>query len=149
MSQPPKRRFTGHNYPNAGLLKRLAAMFYDSILVLALWMLIGAITISFNSGEAVQGPWFNSLLLITTYSFFAFFWLRSGQTLGMTAWRLRVEDSQGNVLTLPQTLMRFMGALVSFLLLGLGYWALIISPEKIAWHDRWTNTRVVQLPKSK
>ena len=148
MTAASRPRFKAHNYANAGLFKRLAAMFYDSLLIVAVWMLVGYLAIALNAGEAVEGPWFTSLLFVVTYGFFAFFWLRSGQTLGMTAWRLRIEDSQGHVITPRQSLLRFMGALLSALALGLGYWVILFNRDKLTWHDRWSDTRVVQLPKS-
>ena len=141
-----KRRFKAHNYPNASLVKRVMAMVYDSLLVLAVWMLVGYIAIAFNDGQAVKGPWFNSILFVVTYGFFALFWVRSGQTLGMLAWCLRVEDNDGYVLTLKQALVRYLSAFIA-LGSGIGYLWIIFSKDKLAWHDSWSNTRIVQLPK--
>lgn len=72
MATSAKRRFKAHNYPNASLVKRVMAMVYDSLLVLAVWMLVGYIAIAFNDGQAVKGPWFNSILFMVTYGFFCF-----------------------------------------------------------------------------
>lgn len=146
MATSPRRRFKAHNYPNASLVKRLMAMMYDSLLVLAVWMLVGYIAIAFNDGQAVEGPWFNSILFVVTYGFFALFWVRSGQTLGMIAWCLRVEDNDGYALTLKQALVRYLAAFIA-LGSGIGYLWMLFSKNKLAWHDSWSNTRVVQLPK--
>lgn len=146
MATSPRRRFKAHNYPNASLVKRLMAMLYDSLLVLAVWMLVGYIAIAFNDGQAVEGPWFNSILFVVTYGFFALFWVRSGQTLGMIAWCLRVEDNDGYALTLKQALVRYLAAFIA-LGSGIGYLWILFSKNKLAWHDSWSNTRVVQLPK--
>lgn len=147
MATNGRRRFKAHNHPNASFIKRLMAMIYDSLLVIAVWMLVGYIAIAFNDGEAVEGPWFNSLLFLVTYCFFALFWVRSGQTLGMIAWRLRVEDNDGYVINLKQALVRYLGAIVSLACVGLGYFWIIPSASNLAWHDSWSNTRIVQLPK--
>ena len=146
MATSPRRRFKAHNYPNASLVKRLMAMMYDSLLVLAVWMLVGYIAIAFNDGQAVEGPWFNSILFVVTYGFFALFWVRSGQTLGMIAWCLRVEDNDGYALTLKQALLRYLAAFIA-LGSGIGYLWMLFSKNKLAWHDSWSNTRIVQLPK--
>jgi uncharacterized RDD family membrane protein YckC len=142
-----RRRFKAHNHPNASLIKRLMAIIYDSLLIVAVWMLVGFIAVALNNGEAVQGPWFNSLILVVTYGFFALFWCRSGQTLGMIAWRLRVEDNDGYVLNLKQALARFLGAIVSAACFGLGYLWMLAGKQPLSWHDRWSKTRIVQLPK--
>jgi uncharacterized RDD family membrane protein YckC len=123
------------------------AIMYDSLLVLAVWMLVGFVAVAINDGKAVQGPWFNSLLLIITYGFFALFWCRSGQTLGMIAWRLRVEDNDGYVLSLKQALVRFFGAMIAAGCFGLGYIWLLFGKQQRSWHDYWSNSRIVQLPK--
>ena len=41
------------------------------------------------------------------------------------------------------------GACVSLAALGLGYFWIWIDRERLAWHDRWSGTRVVVLPKKK
>ena len=147
LSNVSNRRFKAHNYPNASLVKRLLAMMYDSLLIMAVWMLVGYVFIAFNDGEAVSGPLFNSTVFLVTFLFFALFWTRSGQTLGMLAWRLRIESDQGQPLSARQALLRFMGALFSALAFGLGYWWIIFDSNKLGWHDRWSNSRVVQPPK--
>jgi len=127
-------------------------MVYDSLLVMALWMLVGFVSIAFNDMEAVEasygGALIGSSIFIVTFLFFAFFWTRSGQTLGMLAWRLRVESDQGQPLNAKQALLRFMAAIFSALALGLGYWWIIFDSNKLSWHDHWSNSRVVQLPKT-
>ncbi|MGB0468213.1 MAG: RDD family protein [Pontibacterium sp.] len=131
----------------ASPLKRLGAMVYDFMLIVALWMLIGAIAVAFNDGEAVEGALFNTVLFLATFSFFAFFWTRNGQTLGMMAWRLRVQTLEGGPISLTQALIRFLVAAVSFGCAGLGYLWMFISQDKMTWHDQLSKTHMVELPK--
>jgi len=146
MTIKPRRRFKAHNYPNATLIKRLMAMVYDSLLVLSLWMLILGLA-AYANGGAVQGPWVTSLLFVAAYGFFAFFWCRSGQTLGMLAWRLRVEDNDGYVIDLKQALVRFIGAIIASGFFAIGYIWVLFGNQRLSWHDHWSNTRIVQLPR--
>lgn len=67
LSNVSNRRFKAHNYPNASLVKRLLAMMYDSLLIMAVWMLVGYVFIAFNDGEAVSGPLFNSTVFLVTF----------------------------------------------------------------------------------
>ncbi|MGC3871829.1 RDD family protein [Halomonas sp. GXIMD04776] len=131
----------------AGLLRRLAAMIYDSLVLMAIWMLVGFVGVALNEGEAIESPFFHSVLLIVTFVFFAFFWMRAGMTLGMQAWRLRVQSVEGNTLTLPQCLVRFVAAFFSLALGGLGYWWILFDSEQRSWSDIASNSRVVVLPK--
>ncbi|GAB2792649.1 RDD family protein [Halomonas shantousis] len=142
------RRFAhlDDTYP-PGLLRRLGAVLYDFLIVVALWMLVGFIGVALNHGEANESPLLHSALFIVTFVFFAFFWMRSGMTLGMQAWRLRVQSVNGHPLTLPQCLVRFMVAWVSLLVFGLGYLWVLFDSERRSWHDIASDTRVVVLPK--
>lgn len=133
----------------ATLARRLLAMLYDALLVIALWMVLGALAVGLNGGEAVTGPFWKSALFIATYGFFAYFWTRSGQTLGMLAWNLRVQSTAGGHISWTQSLIRFLVAGPSLALGGLGYWWMLLGDEKLTWGDRASGTRVVQLEKLK
>ncbi|VAW78142.1 FIG023103: Predicted transmembrane protein, partial [hydrothermal vent metagenome] len=51
-------------------------------------------------------------------------------------------------ITLWQALLRFMVAIPSTLLLGLGYFWMLIDRDRLTWHDRYSETRIVQLDKN-
>lgn len=144
------RRFTDLDdvWP-AGLPRRLAAMVYDALILMAVWMLAGFIGVALNDGEANESPLFRSVLLVVTFAFFAFFWMRAGMTLGMQAWRLRVQSVDGRALTLTQCLVRFVVAIVSLVAGGLGYWWILFDAEKRSWPDIVSGSRVVVLPRRK
>ena len=125
------------------LARRLAALLYDALIVLALWMLTGAVVLIFTDGEAVPAGtiWFRCLLLAVTALFFTGFWTRGGQTLGMRAWR-RARSSGWRVAA-----VRFAAACLSLAALGLGFLAAVFDDRSRAWHDRVAGTRVLLLPK--
>ncbi|MDF2181888.1 RDD family protein [Neptuniibacter sp. CAU 1671] len=133
----------------ASPLKRLLSLVYDGMILIALWMVIGMIAVSLNDGEAVQGPLFKSVLLVITYFFLSFFWMRSGQTLGMLAWRLRIQTLAGEPLNPTQTLLRFFTGMLSIACFGLGFIWMFINRDRQAWHDLASGSCVVQLPKQK
>lgn len=150
MNSPVQRTFRT-DYPEtrpASLIKRLMAMLYDFMLILAIWVVTGFVAVALNDGEAVEGPLFKTALFCITFLFFGFFWTRLGQTLGMQAWRLRVQTLDGYRLTWSRALMRFMLAIISFIPLGMGYIWMLFSDEKLTWHDKLSETCIVQLPKT-
>ncbi len=149
MKQPKASASEQTQSSPAPLFKRLAAMLYDSLLIAALWMVIGIIGVAVNGGEAIGGPLFNSSLFLTTFLFFMLFWTRGGQTLGMMAWRLRVQTPEGQAISAMQALLRFFGAALSAVCLGAGYWWMLFGKDKLTWHDRYSESRVVELPKRK
>ena len=144
--------------PPAGLGHRLAAMFYDSLLIFAIGCAVSASAIGIrvalhgeeeirrHIGAAAGGPVLQLALVLAWAGFYCWFWTRNGQTLGMQAWRLRVETLDGRLVDYRTALLRLAGAFVSFASLGLGYWWLLFDAEHRAWHDRWSATLVVRLP---
>lgn len=145
--------------PSAGLLRRLGALLYDSFLVSAIWMLLGYL-VQLVSGPGanrlvdgrVQTDPVNDLILFalmvgSCLGFYVWFWHKSGQTLGMLAWRLRVIDEAGGSVGWNQAVLRWVLAWPAFFLLGLGYFWLYLDPGHNALHDRFSHTRVVLLPR--
>lgn len=139
----------GTNYPPSGLLRRLAAALYDSLLVLALLIIPTLLVMAFRGGEPIPPGdiLYQLLLIVTTAAFFMWFWTHGGQTLGMRAWRLRVERQSGESVTAKIALVRFAVGVLSIAALGLGMLWILIDPNRLAWHDRAAGTRVVVLPK--
>ncbi len=131
----------------ASLMRRLAALFYDSLLLLAIWFIATAILLPLTGGEAIKAsnPLLSSYLLFLGFFFYGWFWTHGGQTLGMRAWRLQLGNLRTGPITWIQALLRFMVALPAGLLLGLGYLWMLVDKQKLTWHDRYSETRVIQL----
>lgn len=137
-----------------GLLRRLAAMAYDGLLILALAFGVSALMLVASGGRLGHPDrplwllWAHRISLVaSTWAFFAWFWMHGGQTLGMRAWRLRLVATNGGVITWQQTLRRFAGATLSLTALGLGYLWILFDPERRSWHDRLSRTHLIVVPK--
>lgn len=155
----PKEQPLSHaerdNLPSAGFLRRIGAMIYDGLLLIAVWLTTLYFLVAFNN-SAVVGALVQTLLFLECYAFFAFFWLRNRKTLGMLAWHLELQpnsvagpnggDPVIPALTLTQVTFRFVGACLSILCLGLGYLWILIDPQKRSWADLLSRTRIVQIP---
>ena len=130
--------------PSASLIRQLAAMLYDSLLIFAVLFFATALAILINQGEAIESNhWFNLYLLLTVFTFYAWFWRKSGQTLGMRVWKIRLVDEAGANPGWSTCYLRLACALLSMLCLGLGYWWRIFTPY--TWHDRLSKTRVINI----
>jgi len=79
----------------ASLFKLLAALVYDRMSVIAVLCAVNAVGVAINDGEAVDGPLHKPALFLAVLLFNAYFWTRSGQTMGMMARRLRVQTING------------------------------------------------------
>ena len=141
---PASEREVG--YPT-GLGRRLGAALYDGLLILAIWLGTIFAWVVASGGEAVTGLLLQLVLLTELAGFYLVFWTRTGQTLGMTAWRIKLVAGDGRAPSLRQLCVRLGVAPLSIAAVGLGYLWLYIGDEKRTWHDRASDTWVVHIPK--
>lgn len=134
---------------NSGLLRRLGAIVYDALLLGALLFLATIPFIATRGGEAVapETAAYQLTILAVAYVFFVGFWCRSGSTLGMLAWGLRVETDDRRLPTVGQASLRFFAAIVSWLAFGLGFLWQLWDRDRATWHDRISGTRLRHYPK--
>ena len=154
----------------AGLLRRLAALLYDALLVIAV-LFIAALPLPLVE-EPVRALWWartlEQLYLLTAwFLFFGWFWTHGGQTVGMKAWRMELMRLNGDKPNWRDALIRFVVSSGSFWLLlvlfgleilsgkiafilaaivfGLAFFWILIDRKDCAWHDRLSGTRLVMV----
>jgi uncharacterized RDD family membrane protein YckC len=135
---------------NTGLIRRLAAIIYDSLLIGALLFLATTPFIAVRGGEPVEigdNLVYRLVLVLVVYVFFVGFWTRSGRTLGMQSWGLQLETQDGGRPTLATNSVRFFAAILSWVPAGLGFLWQLWDKDKLTWHDRISGTHVVYYPK--
>jgi uncharacterized RDD family membrane protein YckC len=123
-------------------------MFYDTLLLFSVLFFATFLVLPLTGGRAIgpHHPLYTAYLLSIAFLYFAWPWVHGGQTLGMRAWRIRVQQRSGAPVTWGQALARFVAAIASWLALGLGFlWALVGS-ERLTWHDRLSETVPVIVP---
>ncbi len=120
------------------LWRRLFALLYDLLAVLAIVMVVGLLCQLATGGQVVTGAgaqvriawWYQPLQGLVVACYFLVSWLRGGQTLGMRPWRLRLTAGDGSKPTLPQALLRLAVAALPLSLLAL---APVLGPRAAAW----------------
>ncbi len=136
---------SGHT-TSPGLIRRLASMFYEALLLIAVLVLtvllphtlLGAFTHHIASPVVFQAHVFIVLLV-----YFLWFWSHGGQTLAMKTWRLRLVTLDGQPVRPTQALIRYLLCWPSFALAGAGiFWALLDRDGQFL-HDRIAGTRLV------
>jgi uncharacterized RDD family membrane protein YckC len=135
-----------NTHQTAGLLRRALSLLYETMLLFAVWWAAGFLFVAVTHGTS--SPWvraaFQVYLLSVATVYFAWCWLRGGQTLAMKTWRIRVVAKNGRPVTLRQTLLRFMFAAAGISLAGVGLiWALFDSDRQFL-HDRLAGTKIVK-----
>lgn len=154
------------------VLRRLASMFYETLLLFAVIVIAGAVFLLANRGVPATG-WVRHLEQIyfagVLAAYFLYCWLRGGQTLAMKAWRIRLVAPGHDRVPAHVALLRFAyaaiilgsfaaaviaafvrgspwvaSATLAVTTIGLG-WALVDRDRQFLY-DRLAGTRLVQLP---
>ncbi len=131
-----------------GLTRRMAAILYDGLLLFALLMLAALIIVLLlRDAVHTNNVFFQLYLLVVAWAYFALCW-RGGQSLGMKAWRIHIVG-QSSTISWTETAIRFLVSLLSWAALGLGFIWSWFHPQRAAWHDLASRTRLIVVPPAK
>lgn len=151
-----------------GLRRRLAAFVYEGVLLFGLLMAAGLLFSGLTQQRhALQGKaGLQAFLFVTLAIYFTWFWSRSGQTVAMKAWHIRLLRADGRPVGQAQAFVRYLLAWLWFVpawaiahlsgasgmtafggIMGLGvlaYAALTwLRPDRQFWHDAVCGTRLI------
>lgn len=118
-------------------MRRLAAMIYDWVAMLALVMVVGMICQVATHGQligtgaqVVTPWWYLALQYLVVAAYFVVSWRLGGQTLGMRPWRMRLRMVNGKPLRLPATILRAAVVSLPLLVHPIGH---DVPPEVAMW----------------
>lgn len=136
-------------YVPAGIRRRLACMFYESLL------LLGVLSVTFMLPHLVLGMAYEIVLpgpilflhLAGVMGFyFVWYWRHGGQTLAMQTWRLKIVSVDGSPPKLKQLLLRYALSWPSLLFYGAGLLWAIFDRDRQFMHERLSGTRIIFVP---
>jgi len=128
------------------LPRRLLAMLYDSLVLLALLIVASALALPFGDihKTAFKDFWFTLWLVFVCFAYLGGCWRYGGMTVGMRAWRIELVSANDRPVSWPRCLLRFIVGCVSLGAFGLGViWALP-DPLNRSWHDLAARTLLVR-----
>ncbi len=131
----------------AKLFRRFGAILYDLLLVLSLIFVLGLVFFWFFPASDTQTnpAFFFVITLPVSFGYFAFFWRKSGQTLGMLAWRIQLITHNAKKITLKHCLIRYILSILSWLAFGLGFFYQWFNGSKYCFHDQYSHTCIIQI----
>jgi uncharacterized RDD family membrane protein YckC len=153
-----------------GFLLRLSAMTYEAVLLFGLVFVVSFPLLSLTGWTYPLAPgqrWIlQTTLFIAIGLYFVHSWTRSGQTLAMKSWRLRLVDGNGRLLRAGRAALRYLlawslfapglafaaltsaGIAVDLLALLIGVVAMMalarLDPRGQLLHDRLLGSRVIR-----
>lgn len=121
-------------------------MLYDAAAVIALLMAATALAMlaGFRELDVLRDPLYALYLLAVWFGYLGWCWHRGGMTLGMRAWRVRIETTDGALPGWGRCLGRFLLSLLSAAAGGMGFLWSLFEQQKRCWHDRLSGTRLLR-----
>lgn len=129
------------------LPRRLGAILYDFLLLLGLLIIASAlVVIPFDiTPEKQTFIIYQIYIFVLTYIYYVWFWVRSGQTLGMQTWKVKITTVDGSSITISKASIRFFVALISISVFGLGFIWSIFDKNNRTWHDIASSTQLIRV----
>jgi uncharacterized RDD family membrane protein YckC len=104
----------------AKLFPRLAAVVYECVLLFGIYFISAYLYLALTRTQfpipAARAAMFSAYIAVVIGGYFVFFWVKSGQTLAMKTWEVRLANADGSGVSLARALVRY--------LLG---WALLVT----------------------
>jgi len=132
-----------------GWLRIIASMFYDFLLLLAIFF---AATFPFILvfGNATEGPqrfYLQIYLWLIAGEYFIWCWCRGGQSPAMKVWHIKVVNQSGLPIDLAQSARRYVLASFGLILCGGGFLWAFFDREGLFMHDRLAGSRLIMIKK--
>jgi len=137
--------------PTPGLGRRLLCLIYEALLLTAVVLFSGAIATGTARLFEIPHPRFLTqiVLLLVCGCYFVLQWVRSGQTLPMKTWRIRIETRDGRPLDVAASLRRLTLAMLGYGSAGITILWALFDRDRQFLHDRLAGTRLVTLTAGK
>lgn len=98
-----------------------------------------------GSGQLVSTETVIAVFTLSTIGYYVFFWMMTGQTLGMIFLGLRVVTIEGRRLTVWRAIIRFIGYIIAALPFFLGFAWILVDNRRQGWHDKIAGTYVAYI----
>lgn len=127
------------------LIKLGAAVLYEILTVLALSFVFAGLFV-WLLGDATHGMK-RILLQLFLWSvlgvYFVRCWIKTGQTLALQAWQLKLVNQEGALLTINNAITRYLLASMGLMLFGLGFLWAIVDRDRLFLHDRLLKNKII------
>ncbi len=125
---------------------RLLSLAYEGVLLFGILFVAAYLFLALarDAQSGLPRLLFQVYVLVVCGSYFVFCWARSGQTLPMKTWHIRLVTQQGKPLALGQAVRRYLLA-VPGIVSGIGVLWAFVDRDRQFLHDRLAGTRIVRM----
>lgn len=143
----------GQAIPVIGFGRRLAATLIDGVILIFLTFvlvviisMVGLVIDAFNPDDELR---LRQIIILSGIILSAIYyiasWARTGQTVGKTVLGVQVITSHGERLPWGRSIVRYIGYVISGLLLSLGFLWIVFDPKRQGLHDKLAGTYVINV----
>jgi len=133
------------DYKPAGFFRRMVALFYDLILIIALCVGLTLLT-TYALNTEVESPLMYLVFLALGVGFYCYFWKKNtGQTLGMQVWKVRLAQENKSDISLIRMIYRCFLGLIFTLLFGMNYLPMLFRKDKKTLNDLLSKTFLMKV----
>ena len=130
----------------ASLRLRLVSLVYEGLLLFAVLFVSSYLFLSLarDAQSGLPRILFQVYLLSVSGAYFVFCWARTGQTLPMKTWRIRIVTEEGGTLSTGRAFRRYLLAIPG-ILSGISLLWAPFDRQRQFLHDRLAGTRLVRV----
>lgn len=123
------------------------ACVYELLILIAIWMLLtwAFVTIFGDATAGTKRLCLQFSLWLVSGLYFVVCWVKTGQTLAMQAWKMKVVGGHGDLLTLQQAMLRYLLASTLMLIFGVSFLYMFLNKQRLFLHDRLLGSRYVMV----
>jgi uncharacterized RDD family membrane protein YckC len=134
---------------NAGLMRRLLALLYDSILIIGIYMSY-VILVTYLNGSALESQieilFLQFSFIIFIFLFYCYFWkFNNGQTLGMQVWKIKLVSSGNEEININKMVLRCALSMIFSLVFLSNFIFIIFNKERKTLGDYFSKTKLLKV----
>lgn len=133
----------------AGLMRRLLALLYDSILIIGIYMSY-VILVTYLNGSALESQleilFLQFSFIIFIFLFYCYFWkFNNGQTLGMQVWKIKLVSSGNEEININKMVLRCALSMIFSLVFLSNFIFIIFNKERKTLGDYFSKTKLLKV----
>ena len=134
---------------NAGLMRRLLALLYDSILIIGIYVSY-VILVTYLNGSALESQieilFLQFSFIIFIFLFYCYFWkFNNGQTLGMQVWKIKLVSSGNEEININKMVLRCALSMIFSLVFLSNFIFIIFNKERKTLGDYFSKTKLLKV----
>lgn len=131
------------------LFKLGACLMYELLTIVAIIFVSTGLflIVAGDAGHGIKRLFLQLFLWLVVGAYYIRCWIKTGQTLAMQAWKLKLVDERHRLLSIRQAMAKYLLATVSMAFFGAGFLWAVVDKDSRFLHDRLLRYQVISYTK--